>query len=132
MRLTIMYRALFFLVAENVVSKEGHKIFQTQLHVKLVDNPHASSGLQAYGTELTEKPDKGGEYELNKLLISNIPDGVDEEYLHLFVYKQLHVPEKEYCLTLRENKAEIVFNEHHTIDGEFIIGRYRDFINIMP
>ena len=115
------YNNLFFAVAGNVASKGIHKMFRTQLHVKLVDNPHASSAVQACKIEPREKPDESEEYEMNKLLISNIPDGVDGEFLKLFVYKQLHVREEEYNLTLRENKAEIMFNAHRTIDGEFII-----------
>ena len=93
-------------------------MFGTRLHVKLMDDPHASSVVQVCETK--ESDNMVGEYESDKLLILNIPDGVDEEYLRLFVYHQLHVPKEKYSILLIGNKAEIQFKRQHTIDGECV------------
>lgn len=89
-----------YAVAARVISRDKHELLKTSLQLR-------------YVSESIEE-----EHEKNKLFLRNIPSGVDEEYLQLFLEKQLQLSDDDFGKTVLGDVAVITFTKECTVNGK--------------
>ena len=63
-------------------------------------------------------PTQQEEYELDKLFLKNIPEGVDEEFLAVFLDGRLDLDhEEDYSVELKNNYASLNFTNKYSVEG---------------
>ena len=61
-------------------------------------------------------------YEMDKLILQNLPSGVEEEFLNLFVATCLQISEEQFSISLSKEKVLITFSKEYSLKGEFLSG----------
>lgn len=89
-----------FVVAARVLAKEGHKILGHVVKLKYI------------AKTATQMPK---EYEANKLLLRDIPAGVDEEHFQLYLSTQLKT--EEFSIERVGKDAVITFTNEYQLKG---------------
>ena len=87
-------------MAARVLSKKDHAICGTALHLKYA------------------KPEEAPEDDLNTLVITKIPDGIDQEYLQMFLETTLRMDhEVDFSLEVPGEHAVVTFTNDYTRQG---------------
>ena len=87
-------------MAARVLSKKDHAIYSTVLHLQYA------------------KPGDTPEDELNKLVIPKIPDGIDQDYLQIFLESTLCMGhEVDFSLEVQGEYAVVTFTNDCTRQG---------------
>ena len=56
-------------------------------------------------------------YDKSKLIIKDIPEGVEEEFLSLFIAKHLGLDEEDFTIVSRPNVAILILKYSYTDEG---------------
>ena len=60
-------------------------------------------------------------YEMDKLVLQNIPRGVEDDFLNLFIATCLKISEEEFSVSLSQDKALITFSREYSLNSKFVI-----------
>ena len=88
-------------------------IAQGEHSIKVKKQPHK---LEVYYVPLP--PVK--EYDKNKLIIKDIPKGVEEELLSMFIEKHLGLDEENFTIDLRSGVAILLLESSYTDEGNML------------
>ena len=94
-----------FIVAARVISQKNHVLHGYTLHLAHVRKP------------------KDEPKETDRLLISNLPPGTDDDFLILFLENVLEMEETDFSVAvLPDQLALIVFHKEYTVKGTTDLG----------
>ena len=77
-----------------------HKVRQTELQVKYLPTPSPVA------------------YEMDKLILQNVPEDVEEDYLILFIMNCLGIVEDEFSITPSNDKVLLVLSQEYSLAGK--------------
>ena len=84
-----------------------HKFQQTEVQVKYLLTPSPVT------------------YEMDKLILENVPKGVEEDYLILFIMSCLGIVEDDFSITYSNDKVLLVLSREHSLTGKsYILVQY--------
>ena len=90
-------------VAASICSRKVHKVGQAELQVKCLPTPPPVA------------------YEMDKLILENVPEDVEEEYLTLFIVNCLGILEDDFSATRSNDKVLLVLSKEYPLPGKYRI-----------
>ena len=87
-------------VAASICSRKEHKLQQAELQVKFLPTPSPVT------------------YEMDKLILENIPGGIEEDYLILFIMNCLGIIEDDFSITRSNDKVLLVLSREYSLAGK--------------
>ena len=87
-------------VAASICSRKEHKFQQTELQVKYLPTPSPVA------------------YEMDKLILENVPEGIEEDYLILFIMNCLGIVEDDFSITRSNDKVLLVLSREYSLTGK--------------
>jgi hypothetical protein len=90
-------------VAASIYSRKVHKFEQTEVQVKYLPTPSPVA------------------YEMDKLILENVPKNIEEEYLALFIMSCLGIKEDDFSITRSNDKVLLVLSKEYSLAGKSLI-----------
>ena len=87
-------------VAASIYAKKVHEVRQTELQVKYLPTPSPVA------------------YEMDKLILQNIPEDVGEDFLNLFIMNCLGIVEDDFSITSSNDKVLLVLTREYSLAGK--------------
>ena len=91
---------VFSVVAASIYTRKVHEVRQTELQVKYLPTPSPVA------------------YEMDKLILQNIPEDVGEDFLNLFIMNCLGITEDEFSTTPSNDKVLLVLTREYSLAGK--------------
>ena len=88
------------IAAASICSRKEHKFQQTELQVKYLPTPSPVA------------------YEMDKLILENVPEGIEEDYLILFIMNCLGIVEDDFSITRSNDKVLLVLSREYSLAGK--------------